>query len=274
MLGEAHTLLRVLPQTLRRAALICGLLTLLPAAPALAADASVSVNDKAFAPADVTISPGESVTWSWGEAGHNVRVTDGPSTFDSGFKSAGGTYAKAFPTAGTYRYVCDAHPAGMRGTVTVGGASSAAASPAPAAPAPAALRLSGVSVSRLGVVRLRASAAGSLRARLVRGTRVVRRWTVPVAAGQNRVPLALRRVRLGRYRLELHAVGTGGRVVQRVARRLVVTPAARALRTAPARPGAAPAPAPPPPAPAPATDAPDDSNGRPRDENSGSNAED
>jgi plastocyanin len=271
-LGEGPTLPRVLLQTLRRAALICGLLTLLPAAPALAANASVTVNDKAFSPADVAISPGESVTWSWGEAGHNVRVTDGPSTFDSGFKPAGATYAKAFTTAGTYRYVCDAHPTDMRGTVTVGGATSAAASPAPGAatpPASPALRLSGVSVSRLGVVRLRASVAGLLRVLLRRGTRIVRRWTVPLAAGPNRVPLALRRVRLGRYRLELHALGAGGRVVHRVTRRLVVTPAARARTTTPARPVPSPAPAPPAPAPGPANDAPDDSDGRVRDDDPG-----
>jgi len=104
--------------------LVAGLLTLLEPSPALAADASVTIADKAFAPADVTISPGESVTWTWNESGHNVHVVSGPVSFDSGFKDAGGTFAKPLTAAGTYRYVCDAHPS-MRGSVTVGTPGSA-----------------------------------------------------------------------------------------------------------------------------------------------------
>jgi plastocyanin len=293
--GEVPTVRRVPAQTFRLAALACGALTLLlPATSALGADAAVTVADKAFTPPAVTITAGESVTWSWSESGHNVRVTDGPATFDSGFKNAGGTYVRAFPAAGTYRYLCDAHP-DMRGTVTVGGAGAGAGAgaPAPAAaapsagatpgPAPRALRLSAVSVSRLGVVRLRATTAGRLRARLVRGSRVVKGWTLPLAAGANRLPLAVRRVPLGRYRLELHALDERGRAVHRLRRSVVVTRAARARRTVPApQPIAAPAPAPrapapaPEPPPAPAGDAPDDSDGRvrPEDSSGGARAQD
>jgi hypothetical protein len=99
----------------------------------------------------------------------------------------------------------------------------------------------------------------------------VKRWTLPLAAGTNRVSLALRGVRLGRYRIELQAVDQGGRVHDRMARALVVTRAARTRRIARARPVAAPPPAPalvapPAPAPAPTGDAPDDSDGRVRPE--------
>ena len=250
-------------------ALVAALLTLLCCSPALAADASVTIADKAFAPADVTISSGESVTWTWNESGHNVHVVSGPVSFDSGFKDAGGTFARPLTAAGTYRYVCDAHPS-MRGSVTVGtpaaGPGPAVATAAPAAAGgAAALRLSAVSLSRLAVVRLNASAAGTLRARLVRGQRVVKRWTLPLAAGANRVPLAVRGVRLGRYRLELHAVDGAGRVAHRLFRPLTVTPAARTRRLVAPVPAPVPAPAAAPaPAPVPAGDAPDDSDGRVR----------
>ena len=269
----------MLSQTLRPGLLALGLLTLLPAAPALGANATVTVADKTLTPAAVTIQPGESVTWSWTEGGHNVRIIEGPVKFDSGFKEAGGTYARAFASVGVYRYLCDAHP-DMRGSVTVGTPGSAPVGPAPATAAgpttgaPAvALRLSGVSVSRLAVVSLRASAAGRVRARLLRGSRVVRRWTVAVQSGANRVPLGVRGIRLGRYRVELQALDGTGRPVHRVRRALVVTPAARARRPEPLRqPVAAPSPAPQAPAPAPApgqpADVPDDSDGRVRPEDS------
>src|SRR3712207_5997672 len=124
-----------------------------PASPASAANATVSVVDKAFTPNAVTIASGESVTWNFTEGTHNVRVTQGPVKFDSGFKSSG-SFTRALTDAGTYTYVCDAHSE-MRGTVTVNGASG---SPAPAAPAAAGAdttppRLTAGRISALAVVR-------------------------------------------------------------------------------------------------------------------------
>src|SRR5947207_10775413 len=85
---------------------------------ALAADASVTIAGKAFGPAAVTVNPGDSVTWSWAEGPHSVHVVDGPATFDSGVKDAGGTYTHVLTAPGTYRYQCDVHPS-MRGVITV-----------------------------------------------------------------------------------------------------------------------------------------------------------
>jgi len=88
----------------------------LAAAPSAHA-AEVTVGDKSFAPADVSINVGDAVTWRWTSGPHNVHVTAGPEKFDSGFKDSGATYIHTFTTAGTYSYICDAHPS-MRGAVT------------------------------------------------------------------------------------------------------------------------------------------------------------
>src|SRR3954469_1785848 len=122
---------------------------LLAASPgaALAADTSVTIAAKAFGPGDVTVNPGDSVTWNWNEGPHSVHVVDGPATFDSGVKDAGGTYTHVLSAPGVYHYQCDVHPS-MRGVITVAGA------PATTAAAPA---LRAVKVSTLAVVRLSAS---------------------------------------------------------------------------------------------------------------------
>ena len=238
---------------LAAAALTAAALTLIPAT-ANAAD--VTIANKAFGPADVTIAAGESVTWNWGDGTHNVHVTAGPAQFDSGFKSAGGTYTKQLTAPGVYSYQCDAHPS-MRGKVVVGGGAPAATTTA----APAAgldlapPRLAGVRVSSLAVVRLTSSAAGRLELRVRRGARTVKRTTAKVGAGANRIPLAVRALRLGRYSLTITAIDAAGRRSAPVRRSLVVTRAARAYRapaqqlpTAPLLPAASPLPAAAPPA--------------------------
>ena len=75
-------------------------------------------------PADVTVSVGDTVTWTWsGSAdGHNVLGVD-DTAINSGDKSADGSYSYTFATAGTFNYYCTVHGtadgAGMAGTVTV-----------------------------------------------------------------------------------------------------------------------------------------------------------
>jgi plastocyanin len=107
---------------------------LLVAVPGLAANASVSIVDYAFQPADVTISVGESVTWmNRGTATHTVSG-DG---FDSGNLTTGKTYMHAFSQAGSFQYQCNIHTY-MKGTVTVQGGGPAPTQPPAAVPAPAA----------------------------------------------------------------------------------------------------------------------------------------
>lgn len=73
----------------------------------------------------VTIQTGDTVTWDFAGGtgiGHNVADGDRPfgqERYKSDFLTSG-TYAHTFGAAGTYRFVCQAHP-GMEGTVIVEG---------------------------------------------------------------------------------------------------------------------------------------------------------
>jgi plastocyanin len=82
----------------------------------------------AYEPAEVTVSVGETVTWTWDSRNHNIVVSEQPegaswsgtegdasTTYD-----APHTYEFAFDTPGTYEYVCRPHEGlGMVGTVVV-----------------------------------------------------------------------------------------------------------------------------------------------------------
>ena len=79
---------------------------------------------------------GSTVTWrNAGEAPHTVTASDG--SFDSDMIPAGGSWARTFEAAGTFRYVCSFHPE-MEGVVEVTAAEVAAPS-APPSSAPAAV---------------------------------------------------------------------------------------------------------------------------------------
>lgn len=75
-----------------------------------------------FAPADLTISTGDTVQWVNSGGIHNVVADDG--TFNSGpVSSALWVYEYVFTQAGNYGYYCEAHGGpggvGMSGTITV-----------------------------------------------------------------------------------------------------------------------------------------------------------
>jgi plastocyanin len=117
------------------AVVVCALAAavLVAVPPARGANASVSIVDYAFQPADVTISVGESVTWmNRGTATHTVSG-DG---FDSGNLTTGKTYMHAFSQAGSFQYQCNIHTY-MKGTVTVQGGGPAPTQPPAPAPTPA-----------------------------------------------------------------------------------------------------------------------------------------
>jgi plastocyanin len=122
------------------------------AVPAIAAEQAVSIVDKSFQPATITVAAGDKVTWtvtkSIGEP-HSVTSgklgdADSGKQFDSGIKlkDDGQSFSFTFDTPGTYDYFCSVH-AEMKGVVTVlaagasGGASEAPPS-APPSPSPAA----------------------------------------------------------------------------------------------------------------------------------------
>ena len=84
------------------------------------------IHDFSFAPAELTVPVGSTVTWrNAGDAPHTVTASDG--SFDSEMIAAGGSWARTFETAGTFTYVCAFHPQ-MEGVVEVTAGEVAAAS--------------------------------------------------------------------------------------------------------------------------------------------------
>jgi plastocyanin len=81
------------------------------------AGASVTVANMAFSPASVTVGLGGTVTWTFQDStGHTTTSDQG--FWDSGTRSGGATYARAFTSAGTFAYHCTIHSM-MRGKVAV-----------------------------------------------------------------------------------------------------------------------------------------------------------
>jgi plastocyanin len=81
------------------------------------AGASVAVAGMAFGPRTVTVAVGETVTWSFEDAVPHTTTSD-QGFWDSGSRSSGATYARAFSSAGSFAYRCTLHPH-MRGKVRV-----------------------------------------------------------------------------------------------------------------------------------------------------------
>jgi len=83
-----------------------------------AGGAEVTMEGIAFKPAQVTISAGDTVTWTNNDsAGHDVTGDDFKSG-DAGGLGQGDTFEHTFEEAGTFDYVCTVHP-GMEGSVKV-----------------------------------------------------------------------------------------------------------------------------------------------------------
>lgn len=83
------------------------------------ASASANIQDFAFAPGNVTIRVGGTVTWTnIGAAPHTATRTAGPSNFDTGIRQPGQSATITFSVAGAYSYQCTVHPS-MTGTALV-----------------------------------------------------------------------------------------------------------------------------------------------------------
>ncbi|ONM48266.1 plastocyanin/azurin family copper-binding protein [Nocardia donostiensis] len=80
---------------------------------------TVDVSDMSFAPADITISAGDTVTWKFDDRfPHGVQgIGDKAMAINSPLFEQG-EWSHTFTHPGTYRYLCPLHP-DMRGTVTV-----------------------------------------------------------------------------------------------------------------------------------------------------------
>ncbi len=86
-----------------------------PAAAAAGGAAAVQMVDNAFEARDVTVSVGDTVTWTnAGSLPHNATSSE----FESGTIAPGETFSFTAEKAGTIEYVCTFH-SGMEGTITV-----------------------------------------------------------------------------------------------------------------------------------------------------------
>ena len=89
------------------------------AAPAAAVEgaAKVSIANFEFTPGEITIAPGESVTWTNDDgAPHGLEYHDGAKGTD--LLLPGASFSRRFDQPGTYDYNCSVHPY-MTGRVVV-----------------------------------------------------------------------------------------------------------------------------------------------------------
>jgi plastocyanin len=105
------------PRSLVAASLAIGASLVLGTGAAVAADHAVTIADFAFAPQTVTVTVGDTVTWTNDDAViHTATATDG--SWDTGDLAQGQSGAITFTAAGTFAYLCTPHPT-MTGTVVV-----------------------------------------------------------------------------------------------------------------------------------------------------------
>jgi plastocyanin len=94
---------------------------------ARAATHAITISDFAFAPATLTVTAGDTITWTNEDSVvHTATSTTG--AFDTGELAQGESSSVTFTAPGTYAYICSPHP-DMTGQVTV---LAAAATPTPA----------------------------------------------------------------------------------------------------------------------------------------------
>jgi len=99
---------------------------------------SVEIMNYQFQPSSLTISVGDTVTWTnHDSAPHNIVVSDGPEKFSGPTIQQGQSWSYTFTKAGTYQYYCGVHP-DMKASITVTAGATSAPPTSSAAPAPPA----------------------------------------------------------------------------------------------------------------------------------------
>jgi plastocyanin len=95
---------------------------------------AVDISDFAFSPATLTITTGDTVTWTNSDpVVHTATSTTG--AFDSSDLAEGASFSFTFTTPGTYDYLCTPHPT-MTGQIVVQAVATAVPSPAGSGPVP------------------------------------------------------------------------------------------------------------------------------------------
>jgi plastocyanin len=78
---------------------------------------AVTIQNFSFAPAQLSVKVGTTVTWTnQDSAAHTVAADDG--SWTSGDLAKGQAFTHTFDKAGTFAYHCGVHPS-MKGTITV-----------------------------------------------------------------------------------------------------------------------------------------------------------
>lgn len=78
---------------------------------------AATLGTRAYAPDDLTVATGTTVTWTNNDSIAHTSTSDG-SGWNSGVIPPGGQFSSTFQTPGTFSYRCTIHP-GMVGTVVV-----------------------------------------------------------------------------------------------------------------------------------------------------------
>lgn len=82
------------------------------------ATSSVSIENYAFTPANITVKKGTKVTWTNKDSVQHDVMSDSGNELAGPLLAKGETYSHTFDTVGTFSYHCSPHPY-MKGTVTV-----------------------------------------------------------------------------------------------------------------------------------------------------------
>jgi plastocyanin len=88
-----------------------------PSGPAAQPAASISISNFAFAPATITVKPGQAITFTNGDPVTHTS-TSVAGGWDSGDIAPGGSFTTTLQQPGTYAYQCSIHPF-MQATVVV-----------------------------------------------------------------------------------------------------------------------------------------------------------
>jgi plastocyanin len=203
-------------------ALVVAPLVLLVAAPAaVAADQSVTATPtNRFSPDTVTVTQGESVTWTNAGGFHNVHFDDGSFQQPPIVDQSAWTVSRAFDEPGSFTYYCDAHSfVGMSGTVNVVAPDPAAAeagTPAAGAPVSAQAATPACTSQRRFTIRVRGLAG--VRVRSVRidfnGKRLPARRQVVDGRRRHTALIDMRGLPRGTYSVAITVTARDGTVLR------------------------------------------------------------
>jgi plastocyanin len=208
------------------------------AAPAYADDQTISADDNVvFTPDEVRIDVGDTVTWTFANPNvpHNVAAkSDSPTTWATGdegnYVTNHADVTHTFDADGTYTFQCQVHP-DMDGTVIVGDGGDPPPddpppdNPPPSSPPPTGgthpttppptagtdtvkptvKRVKLKALRRAVRVRFRLSEPATVTVRVKRGHKVLKAKRVQAAAGTHSVTLRSKKLKKGRYTVEVLA---------------------------------------------------------------------